>query len=380
MNDFFCAAPWRGLHINPRGDVKTCCAGNPNMLGNLNEHTIVEILQGPVLQEIRQTIAQGKAHAYCYNCVQAERHGRSERDWHNSISPEFDCATATNTEHVPALIDVRWNTTCNLSCNYCGELCSSKWADLKGIPVRSGARPYYEQVCDYLLQHQSNIREVALVGGEPLLLPENNRLLDVIPNDCIVTLITNMSVELDKNKIFAKLAQRNRVGWSMSFDNIGPRFEYVRYGGKWDMLTKNLATIKDLMQSQGHWGGIHAVYNIYNATRICELREFAEQTGTTVVWQNLFQPKHLDPFLHGPKFAQLAIAEIERFYAMGIATPTEQVFFDQALQTYRAIKQAQPGIKLKFITHIQNIENQYHNDQTGQFKKLWPEIYKTWKN
>jgi radical SAM protein with 4Fe4S-binding SPASM domain len=61
MNDFYCAAPWRGLHINPRGDVKTCCAGDPNMLGNLNDHGIEGILHGPVMQEIRQTIRRGRA-------------------------------------------------------------------------------------------------------------------------------------------------------------------------------------------------------------------------------------------------------------------------------------------------------------------------------
>ena len=204
MSNFYCAAPWRGLHINPRGDVKTCCAGDPNMLGNLNSQSIEQILHGPVMQEIRQSIRQGQPHAYCYNCVQAERYGRSERNWHNDVNPDFDIATADVSEHEPTLIDVRWNTTCNLSCNYCGEACSSKWADLKGIPVKSGARPYYEPVCNYLEQHQDSIREVALVGGEPLLLPENNRLLDVIPNSATITLITNLSVDLESNKIFKK--------------------------------------------------------------------------------------------------------------------------------------------------------------------------------
>jgi hypothetical protein len=229
-------------------------------------------------------------------------------------------------------------------------------------------------VCDFIEQHHKHIHEVALVGGEPLLLPENNRLLDVVPADAIITLITNLSVDLHSNKIFKKLSQRNRVGWSMSFDNIGSRFEYVRHGADWSVLQKNLAIITDLKRTQGHWGGIHAVYNIYNATRICELREFAEQSGTTVLWQNLFQPDYLDPFLHGPVVAQEAIAEIERFYALGIATPAEQVFFDQALQTYRAVQQVRPGIQRKFAEHIQAIENQYHTDQLGQFTTLWPEL------
>ena len=375
MDNFFCAAPWRGLHINPRGDVKTCCAGNPNMLGNLNSQSIEQILNSKLMAEIRQDLSQGRPHEYCSNCVKAERFGaESERAWHNNVNPNFDYAAAGDQYHYPVIVDVRWNTTCNLSCNYCGEFCSSKWAAIKSIPVKSGARPYYDQVCDFIEQHHDHIHEVALVGGEPLMLPENNRLLDVIPKDSIVTLITNLSVDLENNKIFQKLATRNKVGWSMSFDNVGDRLEYVRHGAAWDKIKHNLAIIKNLMSTQGQWGGIHAVYNMYNATRICELREFAETTGTSVLWQNLFQPEYLDPFLHGPDVAALAAAEIEKFYALNIATPAEKQFFDQALDKYRAVTHATTGIEDQFRQHIQEIETKFHPDKLGEFAKLWPEL------
>lgn len=375
MNTFFCAAPWRGLHINPRGDVKTCCAGNPNMLGNLNDQSIEQILNSDLMKEIRGSLAQGQPHEYCSNCVKAERFGAdSERQWHNNVNENFDYSTAGDSYHYPVIVDVRWNTTCNLSCNYCGEFCSSKWASLKGIPFKSGARPYYEAVCDFIEQHYEHIHEVALVGGEPLLLPENDRLLDVIPKDAIVTLITNLSVDLENNKIFKKLQNRNKVGWSMSFDNIGPRLEYVRHGSNWEQLQRNVAIIKDLMTTQGQWGGIHAVYNIYNASNFTELRQFAQDTGTTVLWQNLFQPEHLDPFIHGPKVAKVAMAEIEKFYAMGIATDPERQFFDNAMTTYSQIVAARPGIEHKFQQHIKQIESKYHRDQAGQFANLWPEL------
>jgi organic radical activating enzyme len=82
---------------------------------------------------------------------------------------------------------------------------------VKTSPFKSGTRPYYEQVCDFIEQHYEHIHEVALVGGEPLLLPENERLLDVIPESAIVTLITNLNVDLQNNKIFRKLAQRSRL-------------------------------------------------------------------------------------------------------------------------------------------------------------------------
>lgn len=374
MSNFFCAAPWRGLHINPRGDVKTCCAGDPNMLGNLNDRTIEQILHGPVMQEIRQSIRQGKPHDYCYNCVQAERYGRSERDWHNNVSSEFDCTHASDTEHVPTLIDVRWNTTCNLSCNYCAPACSSKWAALKKIPFKSGARPYYEQVCDYLEQHKNNIREVALVGGEPLLLPENERLLDVIPGDCVVTLITNVAVEFKNNKIFQKLSQRNRVGWSLSFDNIGQRFEYVRYGGKWDLLQQNLDQIQDLMK-QGHWGGIHAVYNIYNATRLIEFTKFARSRNLTIHWQSLYQPECLDPARLGDDVALLARNEIHALLEQNICLENERQFFENVLQNLKA----QESLITVFQQHTRDIETKYHSDTAGQFELLWPELKKLYK-
>ena len=376
MNDsFFCAAPWRGLHINPRGDVKTCCAGNPNMLGNLNSQTIEQILNSKLMSEIRISLAQGQAHNYCSNCVQAERFGAdSERQWHNNVNPNFDYTTAGDQYHYPVIVDVRWNTTCNLSCNYCDPSASSKWAQLKQVPFKSGSRPYYEQVCDFIEQHYNHIHEVALVGGEPLLLPENDRLLDVIPESAIVTVITNLNVDLQNNRIFRKLSERNRVGWSMSFDNIGERFEYVRHGGDWIMLQENLKTIQGLMKSKGQWGGVHAVYNIYNATRLCEFRQFVADTDNTVLWQNLFQPEYLDPFLHGAKIAQLAAEEIRRFYAMNIATPAERQFFDQALSKYESTVNTQPWVTQQFKKHINDIETQYHPNTQGKFQRLWPEL------
>ena len=345
------------------------------MLGNLNEQSIEQILNGPKLKEIRQTVSQGQIHPYCYNCVKSERFGAdSERKWHNNSNTDIDYTTAGDQYHYPVIVDVRWNTTCNLSCNYCNEWASSKWSALKGISFKSGSRPYYEQVCDFIEKNYDQVKEVALVGGEPLLLPENERLLDVIPKNAIVTLITNMSVDLERNKIFKKLAQRSRVGWSMSFDNIEKQFEYVRYGSDWELLKNNLATVKDLMKNQGHWGGIHAVYNLYNATRICDIRQFAEDQEITVLWQNLFQPDYLDPFLHGVHVANLAANEIENFYATGLATPAEKIFFDTALQKYRSISKPNAAMAKKFLDHTKKIEKIYHTDQLGYFARLWPEL------
>ena len=376
MEHKHCAAPWRGLHINFRGDVKTCCAGNPNMLNNLHNSTIQEIVFSDRMREIRETIQSGQLHPeYCHNCIQAEQYGRSERHWHNDVNRDFDVTTADLDYFDPTIIDIRWNTTCNLSCNYCGEYCSSKWMSIKkGIPIKNGARPYYQQVCDFLESHASDIREVAMVGGEPLLLPENDRLLEVIPRDCIVTLITNTSIDFANNKIFQKLAKRNRVGWSMSFDNIGERFEYVRHGATWKDLNTNIDLIKGLMASQGHWGGVHAVYNIYNCTRLVEFREWIHQRGLTVVWQTLFQPEYLDPLRHNPRLREAAAQEAQRLLdtCRTIMDANEISFFEHAVVNLQ--KETSELYTQQFRQHIRDNETLYHPDKQGQFQRLWPEL------
>lgn len=374
MSNFYCASPWRGLHINIRGDVKTCCAGNPNMLGNLNTQTITEILNGPELTEIRSTLRQGKTHSYCRNCVDRESKGASsERQWHNKINEFFDTTQAGLDYEYPALLDIRWNSTCNLSCNYCGPLESSKWAALKKIPINSNTRKYYQDVCDFIEQHNQHVQEVALVGGEPLLLPENERLLDVIPADAVVTIITNLNNPLENNQIFKKLARRRRVGWSMSFDNIGNRFEYVRYGANWDLQLHNLDLVQDLMKNNGHWGGIHAVYNLYNATRLVEFKQFATARGLSIKWQNLGVPAALDPRRHGKEIAQLAAAEIERVFATCNIDAEEQLLFSTALGVYQSKTQSDLEMLSQLQKFVIEIE-QYHPDQLGQFARLWPEL------
>jgi MoaA/NifB/PqqE/SkfB family radical SAM enzyme len=370
MSSFFCAAPWRGLHINPQGSVKTCCAGDPHMLGSLDSQTIEEILHGPVMQQVRQTLRQGQPHPrYCHNCVQAERYGTSERNWHNQINPGFDAGQATDTEHYPVLIDIRWNTTCNFSCNYCNEHSSSQWASLKKLSVQSGTRPYYEQVCNYIEQHQQHIKKVALIGGEPLLLKENERLLEVMPAHCRVDVITNLGVDLENNRIFKKLSERNNVGWNVSLDNTGDRFEYVRYGGSWSQIESNIAKIKSCA---GHRVGIHPLYNIYNATRLTDLIVWAQQQDISLHWQNLYHPAYLDPLQLSTEIQQLALKELRSVLSRHDLEYTQRKFFQETEMSY--IKAPPASLTEELINHIGQIESKYHSESRGQFRQLWPEL------
>ena len=156
----------------------------------------------------------------------------------------------------------------------------------------------------------------------------------------------------------------------MSFDNIGARFEYVRHGAEWRLLQKNLELLKPLLTSGAHWGGIHAVYNVYNATRLTELTEFARSQNLTIHWQSLYQPECLDPARLGLPILQLALDEISKLLSMNICQDNERDFF----QTVQLELTAKDDLTTQFRQHICDIETQYHTNQLGQFRSLWPEL------
>ena len=370
----YCTAPWRGLHLNFDGRVQTCCAADPAVLGKNNKGTIESILQGPALTEVKESIKQGVLHElYCKGCIDREDAGfESERGWHNNINPDFDCKNADVNEHIPSLIDVRWNNTCNLACTYCTEYFSTKWASIKGLPQNMTINTQYQKVIDYIKKHKLHTKEVAMVGGEPLMMKENNLLLDILPDNVLVTVISNMTTDFDKFPVPNKLLGRKRVGWSMSFDNIGKRFEYVRWGSTWEQLNKNVTTVASRINNSQQHGGIHSVYNIYNCTRLCELKQYALDKGISILWQRVWG-KHLDPTLHNAKVRELAIKEIQKFRRTFTPDESDTSFLDN---TEEQLQKGTTEQSKEFLEFTDDIENKFHPDQKGQFAKLWPEIAK----
>ena len=386
----YCAAPWRSLHLNFEGQIKTCCAGNPNMLGNHDTGPIEDILKSEKLTEIKTSIRNGILHPkYCEGCIRRENiTGVSEREWHNNVSEDFDVATADLDEHKPALIDVRWNNTCNLACTYCSSYFSTKWASIVGASFNQTINTQEQQVIDYIEKHRDYVKEVAMVGGEPLMMKENDRLLDILPDDVLVTVISNMTVDFDKFPVPRKLLERDRVGWSMSFDNVGERFEYVRWGSSWEQMDNNVSRVSQKIIDSNHNGGIHAVYNIYNCTKIRELFAYARKRSLTITWQIIYADQ-LDPSQHNEQVRQLALDEIQKFKTQYPFAKSDISFFEgieRQLITGNTGEATAHGKKpmspdnitrsKEFLQFTNDLENQWHPDQKGQFEKLWPEIAK----
>jgi len=133
------------------------------------------------------------------------------------------------------------------------------------------------------------------------------------------------------------------------------------------------------------------VYNLYNCTKICELKEYALKHNLSITWQVVYGD-HLDPSQHNEKIRQLAIDEIHRYNKLygvsNLIDSSRELSFLSGIEkqlidgntgeaTAHGKKPMSPDNITRtkeFIEFTEKLENQWHPDQKGQFEKLWPEI------
>jgi organic radical activating enzyme len=393
MTKTFCAAPWRGLHIQVDGGISTCCAGGIKF-GNINTDTIESALSHKKLKEIRTMMkAGGIPEEYCKSCIHASKNKiSSERDWHNSLNEDFDVELANDEYQFPVIFDARWNNTCNSTCTYCSPFFSSKWASLLANKESKPVKDHKDKIKLFFSENSDRLKTVAMVGGEPLLMNENADLLDLIPNTVKIDVISNFSTDITKSKVFEKLLKRRKVNWHISLENVEERYEYVRQGSQWQQLLDNIKIlgkeVRNPPEINDHEIQFMSLFHLLSATRLCEYKEFTKETislfphkfsGSTqpqknieIVWQNYSAPKELAVENYGVDVLSKVIAEIHK-YLLTDVTPNEKEYFLSKISNFEKIKNdTDERTKQDFKQHIDKNEKLF--GKVGYFDRLWPEI------
>ncbi len=392
MNNI-CSAPWRGLHIQTDGGISTCCAGGFK-LGNINTDTIESALANEKLKKVRQSIKNGVLpEDYCHFCIRAKKNGlSSEQDWHNSLSKDFDVSSATEEYQYPVIFDARWNNTCNSTCIYCNGVFSSKWASILQTEQSKPIKDNKDKIKSFFLNNSNNLKTVAMVGGEPLLMKENADLLDVIPNNVQIDVISNFSTDITKSKVFEKLLKRQKVGWHISLENIGERYEYVRQGSKWQRLIDNLQIlgkeVRNPPEKNDHEIGFLSLFHLLSATHLCEFKDFAKEAigyfphkfeqpnphrkHIEITWQHFSGPRALALDYYGKDVLTKVLSEVENYLKTDV-TPLEISYFKDKIKIFKNISEnTDAKVKENFQSYINKNENLF--DKNGYFYKLWPEF------
>lgn len=369
----FCVKPFSGIFLSPNGDIQYCCALK-NKLGNLNESSIKDILSNEHSKDIRRKVLKGEWHDSCLYCKKVEDSGgRSERlSAMNNISDISKFDSVDEDSFFLEMVDLRWSNACNLSCNYCNSLFSSKWASILGNKVNNNNSLMELELINFISDNSDTLNTILLLGGEPLLQKQNEKLLDV----CIdknITILTNLSLDLEKNKIYKKLIKNPNVNWNISFETIGDKFEYVRHGAGWDRFNSNLK----LLNSNGYTLSAHPVYCLYTAYNLIEYYDYILNTGyfNNIFWQMLNHPIVLDVGNHNNKVIEKSIIEIDRCIdTFGI----EEIGINDLISIKKSLISKldnQNNIKDTFLDFVDIQENKHLTDKKTNFYKLYNKLY-----
>ena len=228
-------------------------------------------------------------------------------------------------------------------------------------------------ILKFIEANKKTLKNLALLGGEPLLQKENEQLLDVIDKNVHINVITNLSVPLENNKIVKKLLEKNNVVWDISFETINEKFEYVRHGGSWELMTKNIRYLQAVAKNQpGHLIGITGQFSVYNALDLSEVnRFFYENNFPQPRWNELTYPTILSVANLPKHFIDKSVIELENSVQF-IKWPKQQKFLLDIANNLKNLTVKTQNCKPLIDWHI-NQENTYWPNFKYKFVDLWPE-------
>ena len=296
-NKSLCPLPFAGAIVNTDGMVQ-CCSISKEELGNVNKKPLEEILTtSKKLKQIRRDMLDNKFPYNCSDCYNKERH-HTNTNFENISNRLYHIKALKDSpfklykdEHQFELqqMDLRWRNTCNFACVYCDANFSSLWAQFEGTRDKMTNKAM-DETFEFVKKNIKNLKTIYMAGGEPLLIKENIKIIDLILEeqpDLLLRINTNLSI-LNK-KLYDKVKQLKNVHWIVSAESTNERFNYIRWPGKYEVLIHNLKKIQELP----HKVSINMTWNVLCSYNILD---FIDDMLANGVHPNQFIMNHVtDP-------------------------------------------------------------------------------------
>ena len=303
----YCSLLWKHISNEPFGHVRTCCIARERVTDSegeeytLGETSIKEIFHSDYYKNIRQAIRDGERPKNCDACWRDEDNGvKSKRQIYNEYAefryPEIDYAEEPD---MPEDLQIILSTTCNLKCRTCNPNYSSKWvkeAEARKMPyIKESVKVEMDDIenskfwtdLDDWLPHAKYLE---VMGGEPFYMKEfkvfaNKLIDDDIAKNVHVNLSTN-GTTLNKKFLQKMIDNFASVGFNVSIDGIGKRFEYLRHGANWKEVSENLDYFHSL--TPGIAIGITVTISSLNVHYLAEFHKtFAERWPNFIIFHNI---------------------------------------------------------------------------------------------
>ena len=258
--------PWIHMHIMPDASIIPCCvAPYDDHFGNANKETLKDIWNSKKYRELRLKMLQGQKSSTCQRCYTLEesKMNSMRKSINYRFAKSFPLVEKTDKNGKLKQLDlkyfdVRFSNICNFKCRGCSPILSSAWYEdheklynyksdkEKTINcTTNGTNNIWQQLTELI----PNIDQAYFAGGEPLMMDEHYKTLEILlehnRHDVILSYNTNMSIIRYKHYDLINLwKQFKHVFVSMSIDDIEARGEYFRKGLNWKRLIKNLDTLR----------------------------------------------------------------------------------------------------------------------------------------
>ena len=266
-----CSAPWMHFAIGSHPDgfiTMPCCRfrlGNDSRFNKYKfENPQQAISRNGYLETIRQQMLTGERLHECQKCWREER----DKGWsmrHIMLKrmslDEVETAKSFDLRY----LEVFFTNLCNLSCRMCSIVDSSQWANLYNnafLPAgikdtsvvpdefidRSGkAKTQPIRFNSKLLEgiDLSNLVEVKILGGEPMMSPDHLMFLDSLmsqskdPSKIKLVYHTN-GTKRPPEKVVEYWKQMDKIEIVFSIDGYNTVNNYQRVGSDWQTIQDNI--------------------------------------------------------------------------------------------------------------------------------------------
>lgn len=318
LPDTICMLPWISIETSPMGTARPCCLARENITGiDLRTHTLEEAYKSEYMQDLRRQFRQGEQPATCKLCWDEESAGRNSKRINSQVRLKElykQVDWANDTPDQLWFIDLKLGNICNLKCRICGSWSSSKWAaeEMDYLPegfnkkqhvayqwLKQGKWPeespgFWENLKTLLPQ----IKYFEFTGGEPWLIKEHWDLLEyAVDNNYSESIDIHYNTNATQWPTDAVVWRYfKRVDIAFSIDNVGDRFEYERYGAKWDKANEIIDEVYSLQNTTvpNITTQLCFTINIQNVYYLDELLTWADTKKFDSVYFNmLHSPDHM---------------------------------------------------------------------------------------
>ena len=290
------------LETTPLGEYRPCCLAEESIKRSDGTpydisagDTIKDAFSSQYMENMRQEFLDGGQPKTCAKCWALEESGGTSK---RMISNEkFGISTD---EKGITFLDLKLGNICNLKCRICGGFSSSKWAaeeikqgsdHAKGW-LKAGMWPrktnsLWNEVVDMLPQ----IEHFEFTGGEPFMIQEH---FDLLEKSVELGHAKQQEIHYNTNGTqFPEYAIKHiwphfkNVEIAFSIDDIRGRFEYQRYGAKWDQVNENIRRFNETKSNSKNISTqICCTINIQNIYNLDNMADWIKQQNFDYVYYN----------------------------------------------------------------------------------------------